>query len=224
MKTDLVSIVIPCYNQAHYLPDAIESALNQTYPNIEVIVVNDGSPDNTSEIVKKYLKVKLVEQKNKGLSGARNAGIKKAKGKYILPLDSDDKIHPEMVSTTINYMQDYDICSTGLKTFGDENRSWLSNVKEPNYRDFLQRNHINCCSLFKREVWERIKGYDEKMKLGFEDWDFYTRAAKENYKVRIIPDILFYYRKHGQTMFHDAMKRRDEIISYMRKKYNSEEI
>lgn len=219
-KEPLVSIVIPCYKQAHYLPDAIESALNQTYPNIEIIVVNDGSPDNTSEVAKKYPKVILLEQENRGLSGARNAGIGIAKGAYILPLDSDDKIHPEMVARTIKLQNDYDIISTGLETFGDENRKWITDLKEPKFRNFLQRNHINCCSLFKRTVWEKTP-YDENMKLGFEDWDFWISATRNGFKVRVIPDILFYYRKHGQTMFHDAMKRKDEIIQYMKTKVSS---
>lgn len=86
---DSVSVVIPCYGQAHWLPDAIESALAQTVP-CEVIVVNDGSPDNTSSVAQNYA-VTLVEKENGGLSSARNAGIKKATGKWILTLDADDK-------------------------------------------------------------------------------------------------------------------------------------
>lgn len=214
---ELVSIVIPCYKQAHFLPDAIESALKQTYPNIEIIVVNDGSPDNTSEVVSYYPNVILIEQENKGLSGARNSGIRAAKGTYILPLDADDKIDPEFVSKTIKLQKDYDIISTGLETFGDEKRKWITDLKEPNYKNFLQRNHINCCSLFKKTVWEKC-GYDENMKLGFEDWDFWIQATRNGFKVKVIPDILFYYRKHGQTMFHSAMSKREEIISYMKTK------
>jgi glycosyltransferase involved in cell wall biosynthesis len=80
-----VSIVIPCYNQAHFLPDAIESAINQTYKDIEIIVVNDGSNDSTSEVAKRYKEVRLIEKENGHLSSARNAGIKAAKGTLILP-------------------------------------------------------------------------------------------------------------------------------------------
>ena len=86
---DKVSIIIPCYKQAHFLAEAIESALAQDYDNFEVIVVNDGSPDNTSEVAKRY-PVSLIEQENKGLSAARNAGIKASTGSWILPLDADN--------------------------------------------------------------------------------------------------------------------------------------
>lgn len=221
MKTQpLVSIIIPCYNQAHFVKDAIISALSQSYQPIEIIVVNDGSPDNTSEVVRQFPQVRLIEQENKGLSGARNTGIREAKGIYILPLDADDKIHPEMVSKALPLQKDFDIISTGLETFGDEKRKWITAIKEPKHYNFLQRNHINCCSLFKKQVWIDTGGYDENMKLGFEDWDFWTRATEKGFKVKVINDILFYYRKHGQTMFSDAMKRKDEIIKYMKTKYS----
>ena len=95
MGMQKVSIIIPVYNHAQWLPDAISSALNQTVP-CEVIVVNDGSPDNTSEVAKMF-DVKLIEKENGGLSSARNAGIKEATGEWILTLDADDKIAPDFV-------------------------------------------------------------------------------------------------------------------------------
>lgn len=206
-----VSIIIPCYNQAHFLPDAIESALEQTYHNVEIIVVNDGSPDNTSEVARRY-PVKLIEQKNKGLSGARNAGIKAAKGEYILPLDADDKIHPDFIMKTIGKN---DIVSTSLRCFGKQDREWVTYMTHPEYQHFLQRNQINCCALFKREVWETVKGYDENMRIGFEDWDFWRRATYEGYGVTVVKEVLFYYRKHSKSMFSDAMTKREQIINYM---------
>ena len=95
MGMQKVSIIIPVYNHAQWLPDAISSALNQTVP-CEVIVVNDGSPDNTSEVAKMF-DVKLIEKENGGLTSARNAGIKEATGEWILTLDADDKIAPDFV-------------------------------------------------------------------------------------------------------------------------------
>jgi glycosyltransferase involved in cell wall biosynthesis len=213
-----VSIVIPCYNQAHYLPDAIESSLSQTYKEIEVIVVNDGSHDSTSDVAKRYKGVKLIEKENGHLSSARNAGIKAATGQYILPLDADDMIEPEFIEKTIPYLKDYDIVSTWLKTFGTENRTWGSSVLEPKYQHFRQKNHINCCSLFKKSMWKTVKGYDEFMKEGFEDWDFWRRCTRLGYKVRIVPKYLFLYRKHGRSMFTEAMEKRDKLIDYIRRK------
>lgn len=215
-----VSIVIPCYNQAHFLSDAIESALNQTYPNIEVIVVDDGSTDDTKIIANKYPQIKYIYQDNKHLSGARNTGIKSTKGKWIVTLDSDDKIHPTFVQKCLNEakLQDVDIVSTWLQTFGNENRRWGSVDLTPTWQNFMQKNHINCCSLFSREMWLTLGGYDENMKQGFEDWDLWRRATKKGYKVRVIPEYLFFYRKHGVSMFAEAQKKRVELIDFMRKK------
>jgi mannosyltransferase OCH1-like enzyme len=228
-----VTVVIPCYKQAHFLPDAIESVLNQTYQDIEIIVVNDGSPDNTSEVVKQYMdgiplarnrkaisnngKVKLIEKENGGLSSARNAGIKKAAGGWILPLDADDKIHPQFIERTIGKN---DIVATGLVTFGDQSKRWVKPFTNPTLENFLHKNPLNCCSLFKKDVWTMAGGYDENMKLGYEDWEFWIRAAKCGFNFTCLTDeFLFYYRKHSVSMLRDAMAKHNEIIAYMSRKH-----
>lgn len=218
-----VSIVIPCYNQAHFLDQALESVFHQTYTDFEVIVVNDGSPDNTSDIVKRYNRIlrdegqiKLVEKKNGGLSSARNAGIKIASGGWILPLDADDKLHPQFLEKTIGKN---DIVSTGLVTFGNENRRWKSPLSNPTTNDFLNKNHINCCSLFKKDVWTMAGGYDENMKSGYEDWEFWIRASKCGFNFSSLDEYLFYYRKHSVSMFAEAKSKHGEIIAYMSKKH-----
>jgi glycosyltransferase involved in cell wall biosynthesis len=216
-----VSIIIPCYNQSHFLHDAIESAINQTYKNIEIIVVNDGSHDSTSEVAKRYEGVKLIEKENGHLSSARNAGIKVATGKYILPLDADDKIDPEFITKTIDYLEYYDIVSTWLQTFGNESKQWGSKNLEPVYQNFRHNNQINCCSLFKKSVWQELNGYDENMKQGFEDWDLWRRASRQGYKIRIVPEYLFFYRKHGRSMFAEAQEKRAFLIDFMNKKESS---
>lgn len=211
-----VTIVIPCYNQAQYLPDAIESALNQTV-RCEVIVVDDGSPDNTAEVAGKYITkgVRLIRQPNKGLSGARNSGIKAAKTEYVVTLDSDDKISPNFVEKCLAKIDGFDVVSTWLQTFGTENRAWGSNVLTPTYADFRQKNRINCCSLFTRQAWKDVGGYDESMKEGFEDWDFWRRLSRQGKRFMIIPEYLFFYRKHGRSMFTEAMEKRDRLIHEM---------
>lgn len=106
-----VSIIIPCYNQAQYLPDAVESVVNQTYKDWECIIVNDGSPDNTSKAARKLMakyhdrRIIFLEKENGGLADARNFGIKNSHGKYILPLDADDKIHPEILQKTVTLLE-----------------------------------------------------------------------------------------------------------------------
>lgn len=217
-----VSIIIPCYNHSEFLADAIDTALIQTYQDIEIIVVNDGSTDTSEQVAKRYgNKIKYHYQENKGLSAARNAGIKLSSGAYIVTLDSDDKLHPDFVLKCVENIGDNDIISTGLQTFGSENRRWITNLEYPKYQNFIQKNHINCCSLFKREIWDAIGGYDENMKEGFEDWDFWTRATRAGYDVRVFPEYLFFYRKHKYgSMFTESMKKRDKIIEFMKTKYS----
>ncbi len=213
-----VSVIIPCYNQAQWLSDAIQSVLSQTYNDIEVIVVNDGSKDNTTEIARKFPEVKLIEQENKGLSGARNSGIKASTGGWIITLDADDKIHETFIEKTIGKA---DIVSTYLKTFGDNEVIWRTPSLNPKHEDFARQNQINCCSIFKKSIWEEIGGFDENMKLGFEDWEFWYRATKVGYNVLVIPEILFFYRKHGESMVSNAIKNKEAIIGYMSAKHGN---
>lgn len=214
---DSVTIIIPCYNQAHWLPDAIESALSQTIP-CDVIVVNDGSPDNTSSVAQNYA-VRLIEKENGGLSSARNAGIRKAKTTWVLTLDADDKIAPDFVEKCLAKAKttNADIIGTGQQEFGDSNRQYQF-LDNPSHEDFRSANRINCCSLFKKEIWESIQGYDENMKLGYEDWDFWLRATQKGYKVSVVNEFLFFYRKHGISMVTTARKHHKEIVDYMHSK------
>lgn len=213
--TQQVSIIIPCYKQAHWLGEAIESCLNQTVKPLEIIVVNDGSPDSTSEVAKKY-PVKLIEKENGGLSSARNAGIKEAKGYYVLTLDSDDKLHPEFLEHTIGVD---DIVGVEQQEFGNSNTLWQPPLRNPKFENFTKHNCINCCSLYKKEIWDKIGGYDENMKIAYEDWDFWLRATKAGYSVTVVSKPLFYYRKHGASMVNEGIKRHEELLKYMLNKH-----
>jgi glycosyltransferase involved in cell wall biosynthesis len=208
-----VSIVICCYNHGHWLSEAIESALNQTYKNVEVIVVNDGSTDNTSEVAKQY-PIKLIEKENGGLASARNAGINIATGYYILPLDGDDKLSPIYIEKTIGVD---DIVPVMVQLFGDYEEGWCPPIEHPALSDFMEGNHMVSCTLYKREIWEKIGGYDEceLIRNGFEDWDFWIRATKAGYTVSLVKEYLFYYRKHGYSMIHNAVSRSEELKNYI---------
>jgi glycosyltransferase involved in cell wall biosynthesis len=220
--TKKVSIIIPCYNHAHFLPDAIASALQQTYRNIEIIVVDDGSPDDVIAVTSRYPKVKLLVQKNAGLSAARNAGIKAATGHYILPLDADDKIAPEMIQRCIDHIDRYDIVCTWLRTFGHTDKLFPKKIQNPTHRQLMQQNQLNCCSLYTRDMWHRLGGYDEQMREGLEDWDFWLRATKAGYTVHIIPEYLFFYRKHAEgSMLTHALANKKRIFNTMLQKYSS---
>lgn len=196
-KSDLVSVVIPCYKQAHFLDECIQSVLKQTYLNIEIIVVNDGSPDNTTEVALKY-PVTLVVKKNGGLSSARNAGIKLAKGEYIVCLDSDDTIDPTYVEKCV--AQQGDITCTAMEEFGDGRGSHQPDKERLTLQDFIRANRIFCSAMFKRRVWELVGGYDEKLVRAYEDWDMWIRALQAGFTIKIVPEFLFNYRIHKDSM------------------------
>src|SRR5215204_1328714 len=107
----LVSVVIPCYNQAHFLGEAIESVLAQSYPNFEIIVVDDGSPDNTSEVAASYPRVRLVRQENQGLSAARNSGLARSEGEYVVFLDADDRLLPGALQAGLECFEAHPKCA-----------------------------------------------------------------------------------------------------------------
>lgn len=213
MDSKPATIVIPCYGQAHWLPDAIESALAQTVP-CEVIVVDDGSPDDVYAVASKY-PVTYIRQQNKGLSGARNTGIRCVATEWVLPLDADDKIDPTMVEKCLAVGAD--IVGVGQETFGDYVEQHMFD-RNPQPANFLKWNQINCCSLFRKSMWEKLGGYDEAMRDGYEDWDFWIRATQAGYSVATVQEYLFYYRKHGTSMVSGSISKHDELLEYMLKK------
>ena len=160
----LVSIIIPCYNQAQYLEESVQSAVNQTYPEIEIIIINDGSRDDTQGVAEKLQKkhpkiVRIIQKVNEGLSEARNSGIKEAIGNYILPLDADDSIDKSMISKCMEEMinTDADIVYTDIKCFGVQNNIFIQ--KATNVSDILYRNYPSSSSLYKQKVWEKLPSY-----------------------------------------------------------------
>jgi glycosyltransferase involved in cell wall biosynthesis len=206
----MVTIVIPCFNQGQYLAEAIESALKQTV-KCQVIVVIDGSEDNSEQIARKY-PVKIIIQPNYGLATARNVSIRAAETEYILPLDADDKLHPTMVEKCLEV--EADIVGTAQETFGDYTATTYFNPN-PTHEMFLAGNQINCSALFKKSMWEKLGGYDETMTEGYEDWDFWVRATKAGYSVKTIPILLLYYRKHGDSLVTKATSKHQEIHQYI---------
>ncbi|MEA2049082.1 MAG: glycosyltransferase family A protein [Campylobacterota bacterium] len=212
-KYDLVSIVIPCYNQAQFLEESVQSAVIQSYQNIEIIIVNDGSTDNTQEISeglqKKHPeKIHIINQENMGLSEARNSGIREASGKYIVSMDSDDKLYETMVEkciTTIQHHNDADIVYTGYQGFGISDR--INMWKPFEQTDPLYATPCSSLAFIKKKVWEITGGYKYNMMEGYEDWEFWINAYKHNMKFIHIPEKLFFYRIKDESMVTNAMKK-----------------
>ena len=215
-----VSIIIPCYNHAHYLPEAVGSVVNQTFTHWECIIVNDGSLDNTPRIANSLImqysekRIRLINQGNKGLAEARNAGIKASKGKYILPLDADDLIHPEMLQKMVNLLNEHSeiaIAYTDVKHFGSANR--IICAGEYDFKRLCLQNHLNYCSLYRREAWESAGGYNPNMVWGYEDWDFWISCGEKGYYGKRISEPLFMYRVKETSMYTKALEHHSELMA-----------
>jgi glycosyltransferase involved in cell wall biosynthesis len=216
-----VSIIIPCYNQAQYLPDAVESVVNQTYQNWECIIVNDGSPDNTPAVAKELIgkypdkKIRLVEKTNGGLADARNAGIKASQGEYWVPLDSDDMIAPTFLEKTVQILEsnpEVGFVYSHIQHFGVANN--LFPLPDFDAHTVVHVDNICCvCSLVRRSVWEEVGGYNVNMREGYEDWDFWVGCIEKGWKGYRIPEALFMYRKTGSSMLGSANSKRKELIA-----------
>lgn len=198
-KEPLVSVLMPAYNQAEYIKDALDSLLNQTYRNWEVAVVDDGSPDNVSEIVQSYaekdLRIRFYHTENHGVSEARNFAASVTGGEYIIPLDADDKFEPEYIEKCVNaFIEDPELSVVycNWKMFGETDRT--PPLKYRGYRDLLISNSIFCSAMYCRSDFDRAGGYDTQIPYCFEDWELWIRLLNENSKVYQIPETLFLYR------------------------------
>lgn len=224
--SSLVSIIIPSYNDTKYLVDAISSALSQSYKDIEVIVVNDGS---TNEEDKRFFNefsnpsVRVITKTNEGLAAARNTGIKASKGEFFVPLDADDQIKPDFIEKLIVVMKDnVGVAYSDQEFFGEENR--LMPMKEFNFVDLLSQNHISVCSLVRREAYDEVLtknlvGYNPNMVYGYEDWDFWISIAELGWEFRCIHEPLFMYRRRVDSMSSNTIKHHDYLIDQMIKNH-----
>lgn len=200
----LISVIVPCYNQAQYLDECLQSVLDQTYQNWECIIVNDGSPDHTEEVAKKWLekdpRFRYIDKENGGLSSARNAGIKIAKGEWILPLDADDRIgnlYLELASLEFN--KDYSIIYSEAEFFEGKKGRW--NLCEFSVNEMAKQNCIFCSAFFRKSSWEKVRGYDINLIYGLEDWEFWISIIRKvSTNVYKIPEICFYYRVKNVSM------------------------
>lgn len=201
----LVSIIIPCYYQAQYLPEALQSVLDQTYQNWECIIVNDGSPDHTEAVAKKWLgkdnRFRYIYKENGGLSSARNTGIEIAGGEFILPLDADDKIANLYVALAIaafvknNFLK---VVYCKAEKFGDEIGEW--NLPDFSLENLAKKNMIFCSAFFKKKDWEIVGGYDSNLKQGIEDWEFWITLLKNGGVVSKLDYVGFFYRIKSISM------------------------
>lgn len=201
-----VSVVMPCFRQAEYLPFAVASVLAQTYRSWEIVVVNDGSPDDTSAVVREIVRkqpgrrIRLLEQENAGVVAARNAGIAVARGELILPLDADDGIDPTFLEKTVGAL-DADpgaaIAFTDVGLFGAQSEEWKMGPFDLEH--LRTRNRACCTSLYRRALWEALGGYNPNMGVGYEDWDFWIGAAVRGARAVHVQETLLFYRMKASS-------------------------
>lgn len=229
-NTPLVSVIIPCYNQSQYLSEAIDSLLMQTYQHWEAFIVNDGSFDKTEEValdyVRKDYRIKYISKENGGLSSARNAGAKLAVGEFLLPLDADDVIKPEYMEMAIgafngNPQLKLVYCQGFL--FGAKTGLWEGICYRGYKKLLIGKSSIFCSAFFRKSDWEKIGGYDENMRKGHEDWEFFIRLLKGEGLVYQIPLPLFYYRIKESSMITMATQKeiKAETSFYMYSKHRT---
>ena len=211
----LVSIIMPTYNQEQYIIDALNSVIKQKYLNWECIIIDDGSTDNTSNVVKKFIKkdnrFKYVKQKNLGPAAARNNGVLQSKGEFILPLDSDDIISKEYVHDAIAVFMERPktkLVYCEAEFFGEISGKW--GLEKYSYNKILFENMIFCSAMYRRSDYNKTKGYNSNMREGLEDWDFWLTFLQKEDIVYKIPRIHFFYRiKEGsRNNMNDNLRRK----------------
>ena len=221
-----ISIIIPCYNHGQYLKEAIGSIeLCENKELYEIIIMNDGSTDpNTIKILQGLIDegYHVINQKNLGLGAARNNAIKEANGEYILPLDSDNKIRPEYIYDSIRILDEQPniaVVYGDSEYFGEQSGRCF--VGKFNLQKMMLRNYIDACAVFRKSVWERVGGYDEKMVIGLEDWDFWLSLSFQNCSFFYINKVMFQYRVRSNSMLRSISNvNRKSLNDYLNNKYN----
>jgi glycosyltransferase involved in cell wall biosynthesis len=220
-----VSVVIPCFNHGEFLPEAVASVAASTErDDVEIIVVDDGSTDErtrteTDKLIAQGIRV--IRQENQGLAAARNAAILASQGQYIFPLDADDRVRPGYIERGICVLDanpKVGIVYGDMEFFGEKTGRWVSGPFNPNR--LMQQNYIVCSAVFRRVIWDQNGGYDGTMPVqGFEDWDFWLSAYEHGWQFVYVPEILFEYRQHRESMLTRGRKREADVARFVATKH-----
>ena len=202
MSNKKISIIVPCYNQVQYLDGCLQSVLDQTYTNWECLIIDDGSPDNTEDLAKIWVekdeRFHYFKKENGGVSSARNFGIEKAKGEWILPLDGDDKIGKNYLNLAAKeFSKNYSVIYCNAEFFGKQTGSW--DLSDYSFQKLLIKNHIFCSAFFLKKDWLQCGGYDQSFVYGMEDWDFWLSILNPESEVLKLDYTGFYYRRKDES-------------------------
>lgn len=227
MNQPLVSVVIPCYNQGKYLNETVTSVLASIYRPLELILVNDGSTDNSPEIIQKleanHPEIRSIDQPNSGVAKARNTGISAATGKYILPLDGDDLISEDYIQKAVDALEanpEVKVAYCKAVKFNESGqKSWK--LKPFSRHQLAKDNMIFVAALFRKADGIVVGGFSEDMKMGREDWEFWIKMLKNGGEVVQLPIVGFFYRltpssKRKKT---GTTQKKKERIDYLNGKH-----
>jgi glycosyltransferase involved in cell wall biosynthesis len=223
-----VTVVVPCYNHGQFLREAIESAEKSRAVQFEIIVVDDGSTDpSTLEVMAQlrgdgYQVIRHAE--NRGVSAARNTAIARARGRYILPLDADNRIRPDYLrlgASILDRAPTVGVVYGDIECFGEETAHVAT--LEFSVERLMIDNIVDNCAVFRRAIWEECGGYDTEMpdRLGYEDWDLWLQAAKRGWGFVRIPEVMLDYRVRSDSMVRTCRipENHRRLVSYLAMKH-----
>ena len=222
MTSPRVSILMPVYNVAAYLREAMDSMLAQTCTDFELIVLDDCSPDNSAEILDTYTDERIVRyrgEKNVGLSNVLNIGMQLARGEYIARMDSDDLSTPERLAVQVAYLDTHpeiDLCSCGMELFGAKQETWVreNNPEDVKITALFHSPILHASSVWRRASFERVGLRFQQEMVPAEDYDMWTRAMAAGLKLVNIPQVMYKYRIHPSqvTMQTDRTAKKDKEV------------
>jgi len=221
---ELVSVVIPCYRQAQFLGEAIESVLAQTYPHLEIVVVDDGSTDNVGAIASRYPGVRCVREQNSGAAGARNAGIRNSNGDFLIFLDADDRLLPQSVQAGVRVLEERQECAAAIGTYRRttfDNRPLETHeqptVNERQYEQMMEDNWAGfpARAIYRRSLFEHVHGFDTEID-GTADFELNLAIARE-FPIASHGTMVAEHREHASNMSDDASKMLRETLVAMRR-------
>ena len=231
LVSNKVTVIVPCYNQASFLSETLDSVLSQSYEDWECIIVNDGSTDTTLDIAEAYVlrdtRFKCISQKNQGVCVARNLALTNACGEYILFLDGDDLISTNFLEFSVSFLRDdlkIKVISPKIRLFGLYNKDYI--LPKFKIELLLARNIFIMTSLCRHIDVLKTGGFDQKFNKGLEDWDFWISLLSEGGKVYYMDSILFNYRirtasRNRSFSELDSFLLREEIWNKHKKLYSS---
>ena len=223
MSQPLVSIIVPCYNMSAFLEETLASVCASDYPHFEVLVIDDGSTDDSLAKAEAFAsrdsRVRVIHRENGGLSAARNTGLQHAKGKYILPVDADDRISSIFISHAVDAMEH----NSALKVvycqaefFGERNGRWKLEKYSP--RLLARKNIIPATALYRREEALQIGGYCEE-RVFHEDWDFWLSMLSSGGEVLQLNEVGFFYRIRRGSMRHITSQQKREMVDIINRRH-----